>query len=133
MTEFLLHHGNFDRENDTQFSDGSGDELLAILISSKDFRLANNLVERYRTFNDDTVLMALAQNFPIELNIVEKYIGTSIMGSRVEEVLNSAQDGMVKRCVPFCGSWVETLFWLFFFGIYRIIMFFPLMLKMLGM
>ncbi|CAH1448920.1 unnamed protein product [Lactuca virosa] len=114
MSEILLHFSKTDNMNDTQFSDRSGDELLAILISSKDFRLALNLVERYQTFKDDAVLMAIAQNFPKELNILEKYIGTSIMGNRVKEALNSVQDGMVERCVPFCGSWVETLFWLFF-------------------
>ncbi|KAI3495760.1 hypothetical protein L1887_38106 [Cichorium endivia] len=133
MAEYLLIQIRILTWHDhTLFFERSGVELLAILISSKNFRLANEFVEHYRTFDDDTVLMAIAQNFPNELNIVEKYIGTSIMSKRVEEVLISVLDGMIKRCVTYCGSWAEILFRLFFFGFHLIVMFFPLMYQMLA-
>ncbi|KAI3495846.1 hypothetical protein L1887_38192 [Cichorium endivia] len=73
--QYLLQHIDTDIE-DALFSGPSGDELLVTVISLKDFRLANHLVGRYKEVHSDALLMATAQNFPCELNILERFIGS---------------------------------------------------------
>ncbi|XP_023735889.1 uncharacterized protein LOC111883801 [Lactuca sativa] len=88
----LLQHindTNDDRQKEALFSGTTGDGLLVTLISSKDFRFAIKLLEHYKTLNSDVVLMAIAQNFPRELNLFENFIGS----------------GDLVRCAyGFCGT-----------------------------
>ncbi|KAL4563851.1 hypothetical protein LXL04_027899 [Taraxacum kok-saghyz] len=55
----LLQYINTDVEKETLFSGASGDELQVTVISSKDFRLANDLLERYGKLDSDAVLMVI--------------------------------------------------------------------------
>ncbi|XP_042752314.1 uncharacterized protein LOC128127077 isoform X2 [Lactuca sativa] len=127
------------REWNTDVLSGiSGDELLVILISSKQFEKANEwLKPLHKTrYYSDAVLMAIAQNFPSELNALEKYIvvyvkRTDIIHRRVKGILKTASDYMVSRCVPLCGSCLQKIFNSFSTGIEWIIMFFLLIPKML--
>nr|KAJ0198105.1 hypothetical protein LSAT_V11C700357620 [Lactuca sativa] len=72
-SQFLLHH-DIGIKKDTLFSGKSGDHLLVIVISSKDFRFASVLLRRYTTLHSDSVLMAIAQNFPCKPNILSYWI-----------------------------------------------------------
>ncbi|KAI3495786.1 hypothetical protein L1887_38132 [Cichorium endivia] len=67
-SKHLLQLINTDIEKDALFSGTSGDELLVNVISSKDFGFANDLIQHYTTLHTDAVLMAIAQNFPCQLN-----------------------------------------------------------------
>ncbi|CAH1448922.1 unnamed protein product [Lactuca virosa] len=67
-SHFLLVQMNTDIEKDTLFYGTSGDELLVSVISSKNFDLANDLMRHLNRVDTDAVLMAIAQNFPSELN-----------------------------------------------------------------
>ncbi|CAH1451170.1 unnamed protein product [Lactuca virosa] len=100
----LLEHINNtdDIQKDALFSGTTGDELLVTVISSKDFRLANDLVKSYKIFHSDAVLTAIAQNFPPELNKVEKYIAFDVRSITVKGMLNY----MVPRSIL---SWVVRL------------------------
>ncbi|CAH1448929.1 unnamed protein product [Lactuca virosa] len=71
----LLQHINNtdDIQKDALFSGKTGDELLVSVISSKDFRFARKLLKHYTTLHSDAVLMAIAQNFPSQVNMFERY------------------------------------------------------------
>nr|XP_043622327.1 uncharacterized protein LOC122593929 isoform X2 [Erigeron canadensis] len=62
------HIKNNEIKKNSLFSGRSGDDLLVLAISSKKFRLAKDLLTHYKTIHSEAVLMALAQNFPCELN-----------------------------------------------------------------
>ncbi|CAI9293412.1 unnamed protein product [Lactuca saligna] len=109
----LLKHINTEEVKDALFSGTSGDELLVTVISSKDFRLANDLVEHYRVLHSDAVLMAIAQNFPSELNMLE-CIGDGIVADTVNWWMvtslvsigrspPSASWALIIIILPFCG------------------------------
>ncbi|KAI3495816.1 hypothetical protein L1887_38162 [Cichorium endivia] len=115
---------NSDIENDTLFSGTSGDKFLTIAISSKDFRLAYDLVRHYKTLHGAAVLMAIAQNFSCELTTFERYMGTNVLSRKLKFVLKRALDHMVRRC----GPKAEKVFGVFYYvwpfikkrvGIYR--------------
>ncbi|XP_023736002.2 ankyrin repeat-containing protein NPR4 isoform X2 [Lactuca sativa] len=72
----LLQHVNTDIQKNALFSGTTSDELLVSVISSKDFCFARELLTYYTTLHSDTVLMAIAQNFP-KLNRFLKYIDTT--------------------------------------------------------
>nr|XP_043638502.1 uncharacterized protein LOC122609531 [Erigeron canadensis] len=67
----------------TLFSGTSGDELLVLAISSKNFRLASDLLRHYKTIHSEAVLMAVAQNFPCELKFWERIGVWPFIGDRV--------------------------------------------------
>ncbi|MFS7916579.1 putative ankyrin repeat-containing domain-containing protein [Helianthus anomalus] len=70
---YLLNHTNTrDVEMGALFDGTSGDELLVNAISSKDYYSALVLSKHYRNLHSDAVLMAIAQNFPQELNIWDR-------------------------------------------------------------
>ncbi|GKA55344.1 ankyrin repeat-containing protein NPR4-like protein [Tanacetum coccineum] len=70
---FLLNTMNTrDVKLDPLFLGTSGDELLVNAISANDYYSAFVLSERYRNLNSDSVLMAIAQNFPRKRNIWER-------------------------------------------------------------
>nr|KAJ0198084.1 hypothetical protein LSAT_V11C700360760 [Lactuca sativa] len=98
----LLKHINTEEVKDALFSGTSGDELLVTVISSKDFRLANDLVEHYRVLHSDAVLMAIAQNFPSELNILD-CIGAGIVADGVD-IWMVASIVSIERSLP-SASW----------------------------
>ncbi|KAI3495770.1 hypothetical protein L1887_38116 [Cichorium endivia] len=138
MSQFLMDQMmKYDAWNTHVLSTRYGDELLAILISSKQFDKANEWLKpcRKEEYYSDVVLMAIAQNFP-SLNALENYIDlyvkrTDIIRGRVKSILKTASDSMVNRCAPLCGSWLQRIFNLFNTGIEWIIMLFPLIPKML--
>ncbi|KAL7592978.1 hypothetical protein Lser_V15G32875 [Lactuca serriola] len=127
----LLEHINNtdDIQKDALFSGRSGDELLVTVISSKDFRLANDLVKSYKIFHSDAVLTAIAQNFPPELNKVEKYIAFDVRSITVKGILNY----MVPRSIQ---SWVVRLmaiiFCLAYPGMIGFVILYLMILKILG-
>ncbi|KAI3739680.1 hypothetical protein L2E82_30091 [Cichorium intybus] len=82
------------------FSGRSGDELLISVISATNFSLANKLVSRYKTFQSDEVLMAIAQNFPCEISTVAEY-----SDEFYNETLKNASDLMNEMTL--CGHWVH--------------------------
>ncbi|GJU84958.1 ankyrin repeat-containing domain, PGG domain protein [Tanacetum coccineum] len=51
-------------ENREVFSGRSGDELLVLAISSKNWKFANDLLYCYETIHSEAVLMAMSQNYP---------------------------------------------------------------------
>ncbi|KAL7591310.1 hypothetical protein Lser_V15G32831 [Lactuca serriola] len=127
-SQHLLQHINTDVEKDAQFSGSSGDELLVTVISSSDFGLACDLVERYRKLHSDAVLMAIAQNFPSELNRLEKYIGNSdMLRWTIINALSSIWYAQSNN--PSCCFRVQLLVNLFYTGIYGINLLFKLILK----
>ncbi|KAI3495776.1 hypothetical protein L1887_38122 [Cichorium endivia] len=89
--QHLLQHIHIDLEMGTLFSGTSGDELLVTAISSKDFRLALNLLERYKTLHSDAVLMAIALSFPRELNMLEEFKRWPYVKERVRTHLDAIQ------------------------------------------
>ncbi|KAI3674753.1 hypothetical protein L2E82_51979 [Cichorium intybus] len=109
------------------FSGSSGDELLVTAISSKDFRLAFDLLKRYKTLHSDAVLMAIALNFPRELNMLEEFSRTGILHWKLESVVVTATDFTVDKC----GTWIGKFISGFYVGIYWIIKLLPLILKLL--
>ncbi|XP_023755239.1 uncharacterized protein LOC111903718 [Lactuca sativa] len=133
----LLLHINADKEKfsstigDALFSGTSGDHLLVTAISSKDFRLARKMMRKYKALHGDAVMVALAQNFPCELSILEEYIGTYIILFRVTRFLETSFNYMVFRCVPLCGSWVGKIIRLFYAGTVWIVLHFPPIFKIL--
>ncbi|KAI3674766.1 hypothetical protein L2E82_51993 [Cichorium intybus] len=44
-----------------------------------DFGFAKDLLEHYTTLHTDAALMAIAQNFPCELSMLEEYTGTDVL------------------------------------------------------
>ncbi|KAI3674750.1 hypothetical protein L2E82_51976 [Cichorium intybus] len=140
MSQFLMDQMmKYEIWNTHVLSSRHGDELLVILISSKQFDKASEWLKpcMKEKFHSNVVLMAIAQNFPPELNALENYIvlyvkRTDILRGRVKSILKTASDSMVNRCVPLCGSWLQRIFNLFNTGIEWIIMLFPLIPKMLG-
>ncbi|XP_071689272.1 uncharacterized protein [Rutidosis leptorrhynchoides] len=52
------------RKYDTLFTGPTGDELLVLAISTKDFGLAHRLFFNYKTIHSEAPLMAIAHNFP---------------------------------------------------------------------
>ncbi|KAL7592974.1 hypothetical protein Lser_V15G32870 [Lactuca serriola] len=130
-SQFLLAQMNTDIEKDTLFYGTSGDELLVSVISSKNFHLANDLMRHVKRVDTDAVLMAIAQNFPSELNKVEAYAGTEIMHYKGAEFLQTFCD--VSRLHPraCCCLLLTVLLGLFIWGIFYVIFLFPRMLKML--
>ncbi|CAH1448926.1 unnamed protein product [Lactuca virosa] len=118
-SQFLLHH-DIGIKKDTLFSGKSGDHLLVIVISSKDFRFASVLLRRYTTLHSDSVLMAIAQNFPCKPNIWTYNIPTSV-------VLSTAADYII----PLCGHRLEIIMRPFILVSYWIVMLFPVILLML--
>ncbi|CAH1436293.1 unnamed protein product [Lactuca virosa] len=102
-SKHLLKYINTDREKDALFSGTSGDEHLVNVISSKDFGFAKDLMQHYKTLHTDAVLMAIAQNFPCELSILEEYIGTDMVEER-DIFCETCWICIVDRCIP-CVSW----------------------------
>ncbi|CAI9293213.1 unnamed protein product [Lactuca saligna] len=125
--QHLLQHIGNDLEMGTLFSGSGGDELLVTAISSKDFRLACDLLGRYKTLHGDTVLMAIALNFPRELNMLEEFSRTGILHSKIESAVVIASDYTVEKCGTRVGKFIS----LFYVGIYWILKLLPLILKML--
>ncbi|CAH1448921.1 unnamed protein product [Lactuca virosa] len=117
-SQLLLQHITSNREGNSMLSGRSGDELLVLVISSKDFDLAYHLARHYRTLHSDAVLMALAQNYPCEPNILEKYLGTEIIKWKIAGGLETAFDYMG----PLRGFGVEKAIRLFIAGILMIFM-----------
>ncbi|XP_021979050.1 uncharacterized protein LOC110875156 [Helianthus annuus] len=76
-TYLYLLNPTHDIEMATLFTGISGDELLVNAISSKDYHAALKLSDHYRSFHSDATLMAIAQNFPRELNIWERVVDRS--------------------------------------------------------
>ncbi|GJX35219.1 ankyrin repeat-containing domain, PGG domain protein [Tanacetum coccineum] len=72
ISRSLLNHIKDYKGSHTMFSDTSGDELLVLAISSKNYRLSLELVWLYETIHSEAVLMAIAQNFPCELSLWER-------------------------------------------------------------
>ncbi|KAL7591720.1 hypothetical protein Lser_V15G32866 [Lactuca serriola] len=129
-SKHLLQCINTDKEKDALFSGTSGEELLVVVISSKDFGLANDLVFHYNrgSLDSDAVPMAIAQNFPC-LSILEEYTrNIDIMHGRVEAVFRKAFYSVHNTCGFLL---VGIVWWIFLFGFYGIIMLFPLILKLL--
>nr|KAJ0196646.1 hypothetical protein LSAT_V11C700357630 [Lactuca sativa]KAJ0197666.1 hypothetical protein LSAT_V11C700357650 [Lactuca sativa] len=111
MSRFLKDQMIKYREWNTDVLSGiSGDELLVILISSKQFEKANEwLKPLHKTrYYSDAVLMAIAQNFPSELNALEKYI--DIIHRRVKGILKTASDYMKGRR---SNSLFEMIIWVY--------------------
>ncbi|KAI3495774.1 hypothetical protein L1887_38120 [Cichorium endivia] len=139
MSKFLMDQMiKYDTRKTDVVSSRHGDEFLVILISSKQFHKAYEWISPClkSTYHSDIVLMAIAQNFPPELNALEKYIvlyvkRTDIIRMRVKSILKTASDSMVNRCVPLCGSWLQRILNLFNTGIEWIIMLFLLIPKIL--
>ncbi|KAL7611912.1 hypothetical protein Lser_V15G06045 [Lactuca serriola] len=98
----LLKYINTDIEKDALFSGTSGDEHLVNVISSKDFGFAKDLMQHYKTLHTDAVLMAIAQNFPCELSILEEYIGTDMVEQRVFscQTCGDCIFDILERCSP---------------------------------
>ncbi|GKA71697.1 ankyrin repeat-containing domain, PGG domain protein [Tanacetum coccineum] len=70
---YLLNPTNTrDIKLDTLFVGTSGDELQVNAIIANDYHSALVLSKHYRNLNSDSVLMAIAQNFPRKLNIWER-------------------------------------------------------------
>ncbi|CAI9293224.1 unnamed protein product [Lactuca saligna] len=78
-TRHLLQHINNtindDIEKDALFSGSTGDGLLVTAISSKDFHLARDMLEHYKSLHSDDVLMSITQNFPRKVKVFERYAG----------------------------------------------------------
>ncbi|PWA73999.1 DNA glycosylase [Artemisia annua] len=55
-------------ENCKVFTGRSGEELLILAISSKNWNFASELLERYETIHSEAVLMAMSQNYPRRCN-----------------------------------------------------------------
>ncbi|KAL7592495.1 hypothetical protein Lser_V15G32881 [Lactuca serriola] len=125
--QHLLQHIGNDLEMGTLFSGSGGDELLVTAISSKDFRLVCDLLGRYKTLHGDAVLMAIALNFPRELNMLEEFSRTGILHSKIESAVVIASDYTVEKCGTRVGKFIS----LFYVGIYWILKLLPLILKML--
>ncbi|CAH1448927.1 unnamed protein product [Lactuca virosa] len=125
--QHLLQHIGNDLEMGTLFSGSGGDELLVTAISSKDFRLACDLLGRYKTLHGDAVLMAITLNFPTELNMLEEFSRTGILHSKIESAVVIASDYTVEKCGTRVGNFIS----LFYVGIYWILKLLPLILKML--
>ncbi|GKC27137.1 trichome birefringence-like protein 14 [Tanacetum coccineum] len=69
---YLLNPTNTrDIKLDNLFVGTSGDELLINAISANDYHSTLVLSKHYRNLNSDSVLMAIAQNFPRKLDIWE--------------------------------------------------------------
>ncbi|CAI9271304.1 unnamed protein product [Lactuca saligna] len=101
-SKLLLQYINTDIEKDALFSGTSGDEHLVNVISSKDFGFAKDLMQHYKTLHTDAVLMAIAQNFPCELSILEEYIGTDMVEQRDVfcETCGNCIFDIFERCSP---------------------------------
>ncbi|XP_023736007.1 uncharacterized protein LOC111883909 [Lactuca sativa] len=97
----LLQHINTDTQKDALFSGTTGDGLLVTVISSKDFRFAIDLLEHYKTLNSDAVLMAIAQNLP--LNVFEKYKGFLYL-------YGSLWHKITERCTPWASKFIINPF-----------------------
>ncbi|XP_023729818.1 uncharacterized protein LOC111877530 [Lactuca sativa] len=107
--QHLLQHIGNDLEMGTLFSGSGGDELLVTAISSKDFRLACDLLGRYKTLHGDAVLMAIFLNFPRELNMLEEFSRTGILHSKIESAVVIASDYTVEKCGwPYIKERVRT-------------------------
>ncbi|KAK9075762.1 hypothetical protein SSX86_004091 [Deinandra increscens subsp. villosa] len=78
---YLLNHSTniHDIEMDRLFDCTSGDELLVKAISSKDYHSALVLSKHYQNLHSDSVLMAIAQNFPQKLNIWDRTFYTCLL------------------------------------------------------
>ncbi|KAI3495772.1 hypothetical protein L1887_38118 [Cichorium endivia] len=91
----LLQHMDDDLEMGTLFSGTGGDDLLVTAISSKEFRLASDLLKRYKTLHSDAVLMAIALNFPRKL---EGFSSTGTLHWKIESAVVTATDFTVDKC-----------------------------------
>ncbi|XP_023729824.1 uncharacterized protein LOC111877536 [Lactuca sativa] len=123
----LLQHINDtdDRQKEALFSGTTGDDLLVTLISAKDFGFARDLLRHYKTLHSDAVLMAIAQHFPHELNILEQYTGTDARLVERAEFLKAFMD---ERRLP----WVSRVIIIPFSRVaYFVGLLFLKMLKML--
>ncbi|KAL4563848.1 hypothetical protein LXL04_027896 [Taraxacum kok-saghyz] len=126
--QHLLQHIDSDhQQKGALFSGASGDELLVTAISSKAFRLALDLLPRYKTLDSDAVLMAIALNFPRELTMLEEFSRTGKLHWKMESALATASDYTVRKC----GTRVGKIISKFYVGFYWIIKLLPLILKML--
>ncbi|KAL7591719.1 hypothetical protein Lser_V15G32867 [Lactuca serriola] len=125
----LLQYINTDIEKDALFSGTSGEELLVVVISSKDFGLAHDMMLHYKRgpLDSDAVPMAIAQNFPCRSILEEYKRAIDIMHGRVEAVFQKAFYSVYNRCSFLVG----IVWWLFLFGFYGIIILFPLIIKLL--
>nr|XP_043611714.1 ankyrin repeat-containing protein NPR4-like [Erigeron canadensis] len=56
----------------TLFSGTSGDELLVLAISCKEFGIALGMLDHYKAIHSEAVLMAIAQNYPREPKFWER-------------------------------------------------------------
>ncbi|PWA63513.1 ankyrin repeat-containing domain, PGG domain protein [Artemisia annua] len=68
-------------ENCKVFTGRSGEELLILAISSKNWNFASELLERYETIHSEAVLMAMSQNYPRRCNFrdgLKEYEGTEL-------------------------------------------------------
>ncbi|KAL4563845.1 hypothetical protein LXL04_027893 [Taraxacum kok-saghyz] len=97
-------------EKGALFSGESGDELLVTAISSKDFRLAFDLLERYITLNSDAVLMAIALNFPRELTMLEEFSSPGELHWKMERALVTAFDYTVRKCGTRVGKIISKFY-----------------------
>ncbi|PWA35915.1 ankyrin repeat-containing domain, PGG domain protein [Artemisia annua] len=94
----LLNNIKTDIHKDTLFSGTSGDELLVLAISSKDFQLAGNLLSRYSKLDSDVVLMAIVQNFPCELSFWERRAAVLPFVKRRVAIRKGAYDLLWRVC-----------------------------------
>nr|GFA99225.1 ankyrin repeat-containing domain, PGG domain protein [Tanacetum cinerariifolium] len=86
----LLEHIR-EEENCKVFSGRSGEELLVLAISSKNWKFASELLERYETIHSEAVLMAMSQNYPPRYKYwdgLRDYLEHDI-GKALEEMLHS--------------------------------------------
>ncbi|CAH1448930.1 unnamed protein product [Lactuca virosa] len=79
-----INNTNDDAQKDALFSGTTGDGLLVTAISSKDFHLARDMLEHYKSLHSDAVLMSIAQNFARKVKVFERYAGTDKLLERAE-------------------------------------------------
>ncbi|KAL7604627.1 hypothetical protein Lser_V15G19366 [Lactuca serriola] len=103
----LLDHINTEDHihKDVLFSGATGDGFLVTLISAKDFRFAKDLLGHYKTLDTDAVLMAIAQNFPSEVNKLKRYRGIDKLLRRADGFCTTFCCKIIDRCSP----WVFKL------------------------
>ncbi|PWA47698.1 ankyrin repeat-containing domain, PGG domain protein [Artemisia annua] len=106
---------------DALFSGKSGEDLMVLAISSKDFSLARKMHNDEEPAHSDAVLMALAQYFPPELNYWErKEVACRAILEEIEERIDTYRDA---------SSWVQMTIAYIMLGLVYIAMVFERMLK----
>ncbi|PWA47342.1 ankyrin repeat-containing domain, PGG domain protein [Artemisia annua] len=112
---------------DALFSGKSGEDHVVLAISSKDFRLAREMLHDIEPTHSDAVLMALAQYFPPELNYWErKEVACIAIYDEIDERIDSYRH--VNRS---CSSWVQMTIAYIQLGLVFIATVFELILKLI--